>query len=81
MGGAASIRVYSGDLKDIEIIQLLAICAQDVYQFDGTRLDNKLQLEKSLLENNSTTEEENINIQYGVYKILQGSHSGETILR
>jgi hypothetical protein len=77
MGGGASVRAYSEDLKDTEVIKLLAICAQDVYKLDGVLLENKLQLEKSVQENQST----DTNLQYAVYKILQGTHTGQTILR
>lgn len=77
MGGGASVRAYSDDLQDMEIIKYLAICSQDVYQFDGALLGTVLKLESFGLENNETE----TNIQYGVYKILEGNHAGETILR
>jgi hypothetical protein len=77
MGGAASVRAYSQDLQDLEIIKLLAICSQDVYNFDGVHLGSKLQLLSSGLENENTT----TNLQYGFYKILEGTYAGQVILR
>lgn len=77
MGGAPSSRAFSEDLKDIEIIQLMVLCSEDIYKLDGNILNNKLKLEHFNLENN----ELNCNLQYGLYKILEGSHTGETILR
>lgn len=83
MGGGASSRVYSNNLKDIEIIKLLVICSENVYKLNkiennqNNENENEIMLEKYQLENENN---EN-NIQYGYYKILQGSHVGETILR
>jgi hypothetical protein len=76
MGGGASVRAYSQDLQDLGIIKLLAICCQDVYHFDGTHLGSKLQLLSSGIENAGTE----TNLQYGLYKILEGDHASEIIL-
>mmetsp|Transcript_21741 Transcript_21741/g.22490 ORF Transcript_21741/g.22490 Transcript_21741/m.22490 type:complete len:257 (+) Transcript_21741:73-843(+) len=76
MGGGASSRAFSQDLKDIEIIKLMVICSEDVYKLEQILTKEQLTLEKYEKESNDT----NNNLQYGYYKILQGTYAGQTIL-
>lgn len=71
---------YTKDLNDKEILKLLAVCAEDVYNMKnesgclngyGIELTDIFQFEKWGSGNC---------LQYGVYKITSGIHEGKTIL-
>mmetsp|Transcript_25543 Transcript_25543/g.37730 ORF Transcript_25543/g.37730 Transcript_25543/m.37730 type:complete len:254 (+) Transcript_25543:116-877(+) len=69
MGGGIASHMHATDLNDAELLQLLAICAHDVYTFSGEYLADKLTLEYNEIEDGANENE----IQFGVYTIKSTS--------